>query len=188
LRDALRKHREEITTEAAQFALGVENIGMKMFTVFREQVEAGSKMIVRLVKGVNRSQEPQPMLDATGRVQYTDKTVVESMPRGEGEKKEVIFFQPRQEAYRNGVISGEALDKEYEFVGLKPVDPYSLCKVNTDDPAFADTCPNATHWKDANDKWCYIAFNRWGGGKRYVGVNRNDNGWRGSWQFAGVRE
>lgn len=136
---------------------GVE-IAEEFVQSVRKRVEAISKLIVRYVKGVNRSQDPQQALDATGRVQYTNKTVADSMPRGEGEEKEVVFFKPRPEAFKNGIISDDDLEKEYEFVGLKPVDPYSLAKVNTDDPAFADAHPNATHWKDTNGKWCYAAF------------------------------
>ncbi|MEK7579847.1 MAG: hypothetical protein AAB469_01490 [Patescibacteria group bacterium] len=35
LRAAMRKHREEVQKDAAQQALGVDNLGMRMFVVFR---------------------------------------------------------------------------------------------------------------------------------------------------------
>lgn len=50
LRDALRKHRGEISLEAAQVAIGVENIGMMMFTPFRELAEVFSRTIIRRVR------------------------------------------------------------------------------------------------------------------------------------------
>ena len=65
LRDAMRKHRSSITSDVAQQVLGVENLGMMMFTPFRERAEVVSNLIIRKVK-VNRSRSPQEALDATG--------------------------------------------------------------------------------------------------------------------------
>ncbi|MEK7061888.1 MAG: hypothetical protein AAB957_01365 [Patescibacteria group bacterium] len=102
------------------------------------------------------------------------------MPRGEGKEVEVVFFNLGR------YISDADLDKEYELLGFKPADPYSLSAVNEEDQAFADTKPNATHWKDENGKLCYAAFDRWFGVERYVRVRRFGIGWRGHWWFAGV--
>ncbi len=154
----------------------------EILAVLRRFVEAVSSLIVRVVTGVNRSLSPQQALDATGRKQYIDREVVEAMPRGEGDDKEVIFFQ----VGRN--ISDDDLEKEYEKLGFKPADTYSLVKVNQDDPAFADAKPNCTHWKDESGRWCYIAFSRWDDDGRNVRVNRNDCRWGGRWWFAGVRK
>ncbi len=159
----MRKHRAEIAKDTAQQVLGTENLGMRMFTIFRGLAEAVSAFIVRLVP-VNRDRTPQEMLDATGRKQYTDRKVVDAMPRGEGKMAEVVFFKPRPEAFTDGVITDEALEKEYVFVGLVPADPYSLASVNEADAEFADEHPNATHWKDAAGKWCFVAFNQWNDG------------------------
>ncbi|HEY4508887.1 MAG TPA: hypothetical protein VJC13_01220, partial [Candidatus Paceibacterota bacterium] len=49
LRAAMRKHRSEIPKDAAQQALGVDNLGMRMFAVFRGLVEAVSNLIIRIV-------------------------------------------------------------------------------------------------------------------------------------------
>lgn len=158
----------------------------ELVTIVRTRVEAVSKMIVRRVR-VDRNQTPQQVLDVTGRMQYVDKDVVATMPCGEGEEVDVYFFQPDRSAYdRNGIISDDKLHKEFERRGLKP-DPYAQADVNRDDPAFADKHPNGTHWKDADNKWCYTAFNRWGD-ERDVLVGRNDGGWDGFWWFAGVRK
>lgn len=154
----------------------------EILAVLRKFVEAVSNLIVRVVTGVNRTLTPQQMLDATGRNQYTNREVLQAMPRGEGDEKEIVFFQVGKE------ISDDDLEKEFELRGLKPAHPYSLAEVNQDDPAFADSRPNCTHWKDENGKWCYIAFNRWGVGARDVDVHRNDNGWYDDWWFAGVRK
>ena len=180
LRAAARKHRQEITSETVQLVLGVENLGMEMFAVIRGHVERVSNMIIRHVR-VNHTRTPQEALDATGRVQYKDRDVVATMPRGEDDEVEVHFFKLGR------YVSDADLEKEYELRGLKPADPYSLAAVNEADPAFADEHPNGTHWKDANGKWCYIAFFRWDGERR-VDFYRDDLDWFDVWWFAGLRK
>ena len=185
LRDAMRKHRSEITSDVAQQVLGVENLGMMMFTPFRERAEAVSSLIVRTAK-VNRGRSQQGAIEATGRVQYTDRKVVDAMPKGEGDEVEVVFFKPDL-SNRNGYISDDDLEKEFELRGLKPADPISVAAVNEADPAFADQTPHSTHWKDAKGNWCCAAFGRWDD-RRMVDVYRGDRGWSGCWWFAGVRK
>ncbi|MCR4279148.1 MAG: hypothetical protein NUV78_00175 [Candidatus Zambryskibacteria bacterium] len=157
-----------------------ESLVAELVAAVRKRVEAVSNMIVRLVS-VNRSRTPQETLDATGRRQYTDRNVVDAMPKGEGDEATVYFFNLGR------YVSDEELEKEYELRGLKPADPYSLAAVNEEDPSFADTHPNGTHWHDANGKWCFAAFDHWRG-ERGVFVSRSGRGWHGSWWFAGVRK
>ncbi len=177
-RAAVRKHRLEVTAEAAQLTLGVENFGMELYAVVRKHVENFSNMLSRTVP-VNRTRSPQQALDATCRVQYTDAAVVAAMPRGEGTEMEVHFFKES----RN--VSDDELEKAFGRQGLKPVDPITLAALNEADPAFADTHPNGTHWRDADGRWCFAAFDRWHD-ERDVHVNRYVHGWRGVWWFAGV--
>jgi hypothetical protein len=186
LRSAMRKHRFEITSEVAQQVLGVENLGMEMFAVFRKHAEMMDNLIVRRAK-IDRSRMPQDILKSTGRKQYVDDSVVAGMPRGEGEEIDVIFFKPDL-SKRDGWINDDDLDKEYESRGLKPADPYSQAAVNEADPSFADEHPNATHWKDKNGKWCFAVFRRWDDVERSVSVHRYDRGWYGDWWFAGLRK
>ena len=183
LRDAMRKHRSEISSDVAQQVLGVENLGMMMFTPFRERVEAVSNLLTRSGK-VNRTQTGQQVLDAIGRKQYTDRKVVDSMPKVEGEEVEVKFFK-LDLSNRGGVISDDDLAKEFQLRSITP-DPYAVAAVNEADPAFADEHPNATHWKDSKGKWCYIAFRRWSDGERVVVVYRRAYVWDGHWWFGGV--
>lgn len=185
LRDAMRKHRSEITTDVAQQVLGVENLGMMMFAPFRERAQAVSNLIVRTAK-VNRGRSQQEAINATGRAQYTDRKVVDSMPRGEGDEVEIVFFKPDL-SERNGFISDDDLEREFELRGLKPADPISVAAVNEADPAFADQIPHGTHWKDANGIWCCATFCHWRG-KRLVIVYRIDSDWLAYWWFAGVRK
>jgi hypothetical protein len=180
-RAMLRKHRSELGSESVQQVLTQPNYLGEQVGVLRRFVEAVSNMIIRCVE-VNRSQKPQEAIKATGRVQYVNDDVVASMPHGEGEDAEVVFFNLGR------YISDDDLEKEYELRGLKPVDPYSLAKVNEDDPVFADTKSNATHWRDSNGKWCYAAFRRWNVSERYVRVSRHDCDWDDDWWFAGVRK
>ena len=65
--------------------------------------------------------------------------------------------------------------------------PYDVAAVNQADPAFADSHPNATHWKDSDDNWCYLACDRWSD-ERSVDVSRRDGVWNDNWWFAGVRK
>ena len=132
--------------------------------------------IARKVK-VNRNRTPQESLDATGRAQYTDRKVVNAMPKGEGEEVEVVFFKPDLSQH-NDFISDDDLEKEFELRGLKPADPVSVAAVNEADPAFADEKPHGTHWKDAKGNWFYATFDRWFV-KRKVVVSRYGGDWGG---------
>lgn len=182
----LREHRSEFGVDATQQALGAKGLIPDMFAVFRGYVERFSNLIVRLVRP-NRTQSPQAALDATGRKQYTTASVVASMPRGTGDEAKIVFFKPDESAYdENGWINDDNVEKQYTLRGLKPADPYSLAKANEDDPDFADEHPNATHWKDAEGKWCFAAFRRWLDDERVVSVYRRGRGWDDDWLFAGL--
>jgi len=186
-RALLEKHSGEFNIEAVQTVLDQSELAGEQLSVFRRRVEAASNLIVRRVK-VNRTRTPQETLIATGRKQYVNDRVVATMSRGEGDEVELYFFKPDALAYdRNGWISDADLEKQFELRGLKPADPYSLAVVNEADPVFADEHPNATHWKDAGDHWCFAAFNRRSVG-REVFVNRRDGKWSGGWSFAGLRK
>jgi hypothetical protein len=180
-RALLEKHAPEFDSEAVQSVLGHPQLADEMFAVFRRRVELISEMIVRHVK-VNRQLTPEYVIYATGRKQYTNTEVVASMPKGEGDEVELVFFKLSR------YVSDADLEKEYELRGLKPADAYSLCAFNQADPAFADENLNGTHWQDVEGKWCFVVFGRWGGGERNVRVNRAGNGWYDSWWFAGLRK
>jgi hypothetical protein len=181
-RALLEKHAPEFPSEAVQVALEQPGFASKMFAIFRECVEAVSNMITRCAP-VNRNLTPQEALDATGRKQYTDSQVVANMPRGKGDQPKTIFFK-LDLSQRGGYISDDDLEKEFELRGLVPEDPDSLAAVNEADPAFADEHPNGTHWKDADEKWCFATFRRWLG-ERNVLVDRDGDDWCDDWWFAG---
>ena len=178
-RARLRKHRAQFPSGAVQNTLLDPQLGHDLLAEFQRHVEAASGMIIRRVR-VNRNRTPEQVISATGRKQFTNKAVLTSMPHGEGEEVDVYFFQ------LNRWVSDNELAREFEQRGLMP-DQFAQAQVNTKDPAFADKHPNASHWKDADGNWCYLAFCRWGG-RRRVGVSRRDDGWRGDWWFAGVRK
>lgn len=185
-RALLRKHRAEFSSEATQHALGTNDLGPALLAAFRKHVEAFSNMITRHIT-VNRTRSPQDAIAATGRNQYVDKNVLATMPQGEGDEADVIFFKPGH------YVSDADLEKEYALRGLVPADPYALTAVNEADPAFSDEHPNGTHWKDADGRWCYAAFRRWFDDRRVddgrsVGVGRKGNGWSDGWWFAGRRK
>ena len=183
----LVKHRTELASEAAQEVLGQDDYINEQVGVLRKRIEAVSKMIIRKVK-VDRTKKPQQVLDATGRKQYTDRSVVDSMPCGVGEDVEVFFFKPEPSEYtRPGYMSDDDLEKALARRGLT-ADPYAQAKANGDDPAFADTHPNGTHWKNGDGKWCFATFDQWSGDGRVVSVDRDGGGWGDDWWFAGVRK
>ncbi len=184
-RALLEKHAPEFGAEPVQTVLGQSELAGEMFDLFRRRVEAVSNIITRRVK-VDRTRTPEAVLAATGRKQYVTDNVVATMPKGDGNDVTVHFFK-LDLSERNGYISDNDLEKEFDLRGLKPADPYSPAAVNEADPVFADEHPNATHWKDANGKWCFATFRRWRGG-RYVGVYRNDFDWGDDWWFAGLRK
>lgn len=152
-----------------------------LVAVCRKFIDAVSDIITRIVP-VNRNRTSQEAIKATHRKQYVDAGVVAIMPRGEGATAELSFFKVGRG------ISDNDLEKEYALHGLVPADAYSLAAVNEADLAFADDHPNATHWKDANGKWCYAAFIRWHVGGRRVFVGRCDVDWHDCWWFAGLRK
>lgn len=177
----LREQRSEFESEPTQQVLGNPALGPKLLAVFRQMYEAVSGLIMRHVK-VNRARTPQEALDALGRAQYTDREVVETMPRGDSdEDDDVLFFQGSR------YLSDDELEEEFESRGFVPADPYLVAAVNQDDPSFADERPNATHWKDDQGRWCYLACYRFDG-ERGVRVSRYGFGWFDFWWFAGVRK
>ncbi len=184
LRDAMRKHRSEITSNTAQHVLGIKNLGTIMFAPFRERALAVSNIIVRKVT-VNRGRSQQEALYTTGCAQYVDRKVVDSMPKGEGDEVEVMFFKPDL-SQRNGFISDDDLKREVELRGLKPADPISVAAVNEADPSFVNKRPHGTYWKDIKGDLCYATFDHTD--ERRVRVKSGDRGWSDYWWFAGLRK
>ena len=180
---ALRK--SNLLSEPVQQMLASEGDGLvlEMLTAIRTRVEAISGMISRSVN-VNIGGLPGRALELTGRKLYVTDDVLEAMPRDESSEVTVHFFKLD---LKGGWISDDDLEKEYALRGLKPAGPYALAAVNQADPAFADTQPNCTHWKDKDGNWCFAAFNRWID-DRYVSVDQNEHDWSASWFFAGVRK
>lgn len=136
-------------------------------------------IIVRRV-AVDGSRTPCSAIAATKRVQYVNNAIADAMPRAQSDEVEIVFFAVDR------TISDAELEQEYEQRGLIPADPFSLAAVNEADPAFADTYPNATHWKDAEGCWCFAAFSHWLGIR--VDVYRYGHDWSGYWWFAGRRK
>lgn len=179
LRAAARKHRNKFDSKAVQSVLGTDNLGMVLLAPFRELVEMVSTMFIRLVGGINRNQTFQEALDATGRKQYTNRSVVDTMPHGEGENVELRFFELDYDP------STKELDVEYGRRGLK-ADPFALVKHMEDDPAFADERPVACQWDlGENGIVSYATFGR-GNDGWYVNVDRGGSRWNCYYRFAGV--
>lgn len=184
-RAALRKHRREINSEGAQRVLETDNLGMVLYAPFRQLVEQESNTIIRRVT-VNRTRTPEVALAATGRKLYTNDEVVATMPNGEAEEVEVVFFKLDLSG-KNGWISDDDLEVEFDRRGLQSADPFAAAAVSEADPAFADEHPYGTHWKNAAGRWCFATFSRWHD-ERKLFVVRDDRVWNDYWWFAGVRK
>lgn len=172
-RDALRTHREELFCEPAQRALGMPNIGMECFAPLRARAEAMSEIIIRRVK-VDRSLTPQQVVNATGRKQYVNRDVLDTMPKGEGNEVDVWFIPTK------GFVSAAEAPAFLAQYGLVE-DPRAAAAVNVKDNAFADEHPNAAQW----GKNCYLTFGRWRD-ERGVYVYRGVSDWRGRGFLSGV--
>lgn len=193
LRDAMRKHRSEISSDTAQQVLGVENLGMIMFAPFRKYAEEFSNRIICIVK-VNRGRSLREAIEVIGHVHanHANRDLVDSMPKGKESEQsddvEVVFFKPDlSDSY--GVISDNDLAKEFALRGLKPADLASLVAVNEADQSFVDARPHGTYWKDAEGRQCFATFERWDDHEVRVFLGRNTTDWwSDQWWFAGLRK
>lgn len=183
VRDAAWKHRRDISKSAAQQALGVDNLGMRMFAVFRDIAQTMTGLVVRVVK-VNRARSTLDALKACGRILYVNEQVAATAPRGTAKRQKLKYFVPRPECYVNGWLSPQKLEDEYKFHGLA-VDLQAQTDDNAANPEFADGKPNACQWKDKDGNWCFATFYRWLDERR-VDVSRNDGDWDDLWSFAGI--
>lgn len=190
-RAALLKHRLDLPSDATQQVLGIHNLGMAMTAPFRKyvqlRVETLRTMFVRRVF-VNRDRTPQELIHAMRwrgfSCPYLDPTLLNTMPRGEGDEVEVVFF-------RLGYFVKEAaLKKEHKILGLKPVDPYSLAAVNEVEGRFAYEHESGTYWKDAQGNRGCMTFKGHpsDGPKMSVFQPATDAHWGPDYWFAGIRK
>lgn len=119
-------------------------------------------------------------LEKQGYTFYGDETLLNSFPKIQKGTIELFTI--------GKYVSDDQLEKEYQKRGLIPLDPISLTMYLQDTSILDNKKYIATHWKNADGKWCYIAFSPWGGGKRSVGVGQSGYDWDDDWSFAGVRK
>lgn len=138
---ALRK--SGLPSDLVQQVLETQAVELtKLFVdMVRERVEARTGLLIHTVD-VNRTSTPQAMLEATGCVPYVDSDVVATMPRGEGDKVELCFFQVP------GNPSDDDLASAYDLCGLAPADPFTVGDFNAANREFADKYPNATQLEE----------------------------------------
>lgn len=127
------------------------------------------ELITRTV-AVNRTRTNEEAMAATGRKQFLIADVISTMPRCEDDFSATFVSLNRK-------VHVAKLDNELAKLGWElVVDPVGLAAINEADPAFADTYPNGTQWKDAEGNYCYVVFNG-RGDERAVGVNRARGYW-----------
>jgi hypothetical protein len=129
---------------------------------------------------VKRGQTPQQVLDGTGCIQYTYKTVVKTMPLegGDGEEEvEFVFFKVGRS------LPDSEVEAERKKRGLVR-DLAAQAQYNADNPDFATDHPNVDIWKNSNGKWCYAYFYRLND-EREVCVHFGGYGWNDYCWFGG---
>jgi hypothetical protein len=124
--------------------------------------------------------KPKELKDITTAKIYADDEVLKNAPR-HTHIGELEFFT------LDRYVTDDGLEKEYESRGLEPADLYSLARWDEGNKDREDKKFVATHWKDAQGKWCFAVFFRWDGERR-VGVYRSGRDWDGAWFFSGVRK
>lgn len=146
-----------------------------------EKFELPEGTIIKLVKNIDRVCTPQEALDATERIQFTTKDAVDLIPHGEGKEIEVYLVPLKKK------FAVDELEKEIDKIGFKLIDPITLCALNGTEPELADTIPNATQWRDENNKAYCVYFYNWSG-ERGVGVCEAEDDWYDHWFFGCVRK
>ncbi|MFH0873992.1 MAG: hypothetical protein V1846_04130 [Candidatus Komeilibacteria bacterium] len=158
-----------------------------MFEVFRQRVERKSEIIVRRVR-VDRSPSPQQVLDSLEDYEQAKcgKDDVATMPRGEGEEVDVVFFSAHRQ------LDDDELEREYERQGIVP-DPYAQAQVNADDHGFVVSHSNATHWLGPDGKWrCLLTSTTIPSRFNWVTVKKSEDDksskYGDFWWYGGVRK
>src|SRR3989344_6795051 len=148
VRDALRKHRNELDSEIVQRVNGVENLGMEMIAPFRARVEAEMEIIVRPFK-IDRTKTPEELYVAMGRVEwYKDANVLRAMPNVGPAEGELVLFPLKRDTPVADVPAA------YKLRNLEP-DPAALMQVMADEPGLADE--RRIGWQgDASGSWVYV--------------------------------
>ena len=162
--------------ECPEFVTGFEGFASKLLARF-------TNTFTVVAKRVDYTRTPMEAIRATGRAEYLDEGIVNTMPRrcqGVVENVEVVFFRAKRQ------LTTEEQEQECAQCNLD-LDPYAQAAINEQDPAFADNYPNGSQWDRKGKVASYLAFDRWSG-RRKVICDHNDDDWYGRWWFAGVRK
>ncbi len=174
VRDALRKHRDQLESAAVQRVNGIDKLGEMLIAPFRVRVEAEMEIIVRPFK-VDRTKTPEELYVAMGRVEwYKDANVLRAMPNAGPAEGELVLFPLKRDTPVADVLAA------YELRNLEP-DPTALMQVMAEEPELADDRRIGCQW-DASGS--YVCVYR-DGGERGVGVGRGGGGWSGDIWLAG---
>lgn len=106
--------------------------------------------------------------------------MISYMPDNDRKGSEILFFKPDLPR------DDDAIERGYERFNLLPCHPVFLAKANIDDPKFATHHHNATHYQDAEGRWCCIGFKCDSFGRLVCFVHRNAKPWHESFWAAGV--
>lgn len=193
LEHGLKKSEMLATSSTAQIDQASKTYGSALRDEFvqslerklQEMIAEANNTFTVVAKRVDYTRAPAEVIRATGRsTAYVDWNVVATMPRrckGIVKNVEVVFF------WTGRRLTAEEEEQECAKHNLDP-DPYAQAAVNEQDSAFADKYPNGSQWNRDGKVASYLAFDRWGGDRRFVDCHRGDRDWYDYWWFAGVRK
>ena len=154
----------------------------KAADVLIDQLRSDRKnTIVRIVRNIQRGRTAEEAVNATGRVNYVNDSILATMPVGNGpEEVELEYFKMGRYA------TNEEVEQELKRRGLTQ-DPQAQMADNEHNPAFADEHPNGCFWDRDGKMSSFATFRRWGD-DREVYVDRYGTYWDDHWWFAGARQ
>lgn len=116
---------------------------------------------------------PRQILEKTGYKIYCNGEVLADAPVGTIRGNVTTFTL-------NEYVSDDQLEKEYISRGIIPANLNEIISILDGEKHIA------THWKDAKNRWCCAAFDRWDVGRHVYIFRRRDGDWHGGGSFAGV--
>jgi hypothetical protein len=139
--------------------------------------EMAMELMTRTIP-VNRARTNKEAFAATGRVLLDIRTdAFITIPCREGDFTATFVNIC-------GHPAPDQLERELAKLGWQLIaDPIGLATFNEEEHSFADEYPNATQWKDANGKYCYVIFDRMHGQRTVSVSSHSDDFWSGIWWF-----
>lgn len=180
--DAIRKNSSKIPKDAAQFALGVNNLGRRLYSVFEEISMASIGMVKR---SVTIPDFPIEAAIRNGRDPvWTSIDGSLAIPTFPKKKVDLCYFLLRKKS-----TCCEEIEYIYRLLDLYPC-PSGNAYDNYLNPEFSGRFSNGCLWRDLNGDFCSLHFYEPDNKSRAVFLGREESYQRfgEGTLFAGVRK